>query len=194
MVLRLMACGVFLFVQSLIAQFGSMRDSIIHYKNNIEPSFTGSLDGRYSYILGKSVDIYGLRIGADYKKFAIYGGMYFTGFQSKYQEKRFSYFYLSGIGEYRWIHNYRWQLNQTAQLGVGMANLEFKDSQGETTYSDHIIIPVEIGANATYRIWKFLGISGGVGARISVIPGSYFSAPYYTAGLAFFPDALSDWF
>lgn len=194
MVLRILACGVFFFVQTLYAQFGPMRDSIIHYKNNVEPSFSGSLDGRYSYILGKSVDIYGLRLGADYKKFAVFGGLYFTGFQSKSQEKRFSYFYLSGIGEYRWIQNYKWQLNQTAQLGIGMANLEFINSQGESTYSDQIIIPLEIGANATYRIWKFIGLSAGVGARISVIPGSYFSAPFYTAGLAFFPDALPHWF
>ena len=194
MILRLMACGVFFFVQSAIAQFGSICDSISHYKKNTEPSFSGSLDGRYSYILGKSVDIYGLRLGADYKKFAVFGGIYFTGFQSESQEKRFSYFYLSGTGEYRWIQNDRWQFNQTAQVGVGMANLEFKNTQGETTYSDHIIIPVEIGANATYRVWNFIGISAGIGARISVIPGSYFSAPYYTAGLAFFPDAFPHWF
>lgn len=194
MFLRLMVCGVFFFVQSAIAQFGSICDSISYYKKNTEPSFSGSLDGRYSYILGKSVDIYGLRLGKDYKKFAVFGGIYFTGFQSKTQEKSFSYFYLSGIGEYRWIQNYRWQLNQTAQVGVGMANLEIKNAQGEPTYSDHIIIPVEIGVNATYRVWNFIGISAGIGARISVIPGSYFSAPYYTAGLAFFPDALPHWF
>lgn len=177
---------------TLRSQGWSPLDSIgLSLRNT--PEWSGGLDGRYSYVNGKPVDIFGLRIGADYKKTAAYIGFYTTAFQDK-TDKMYQYAYLSAIGEYRWYSDYRWFLAQTVQLGIGMANLTFKQGNGNYDYRDLVIIPLETGVHATYRVWKFIGVSAGVGARFSITPGTYFTASYYTIGVCLYPDEISKTF
>lgn len=173
----------------LRSQLWNPLDSIsLSLKN--KPSFSAGLDSRHSYLRGKPIDIFGLRVGADYKKTAGYIGFYATAFQDK-TDNMYEYVYLSGIGEYRWFKNYRWFVTQTVQVGVGSASLSFKQPDGTYDYRDPMIIPFETGVNATFRVWRFLGVSAGVGARFSLTPNSYFSASYYTFGACIYTDEIS---
>ena len=166
-----------------------MADSIrLSWEN--DPTISVGLDSRHSYLRGKSINIFGLRAGADFKKTAVFIGLYSTAFQSVSNDN-YEYVYLSGIGEYRWFKNYRWFITQTAQMGVGTASLTFQKPDGTKEFQDLMIIPVETGVNATYRVWKYIGLSAGVGARFSLTPGSYFSSSYYTLGVAWYTDEIS---
>jgi hypothetical protein len=175
--------------QTLTGQKWSPRDSI-RISLQRKPEFSAGLDSRRSYLRGKPIDIFGLRIGADYRKTAGYIGLYSTVFQDQTND-RYEYFYLSGIGEYRWFKNYRWFLAQTVQMGVGTANLSLKNPNGTYDYRDLMLIPIETGVSATYRVWRYFGLSAGLGARFSLTPNSYFSASYYTFGICFYPDEIS---
>ncbi len=175
--------------QALKSQQWAIMDSIRMSLLN-KPTLSAGLDSRRSYLRGKPIDIFGLRVGADYKKTAGFIGLYTTAFQDE-TDNMYEYFYLSGIGEYRWFQNYRWFLAQTIQLGVGTANLTFKQADGSNEYRDLMLIPLETGINATYRVWRYFGLSAGLGARFSLTPNSYFSASYYTFGLCIYTDEIS---
>ena len=167
----------------------SLKDSIrLSLKN--EPTISAGLDSRHSYLRGQSINVFGLRAGADFKKTAAFIGVYTTAFQGETKDK-YEYAYISGIGEYRWYKDYRWYITQTAQVGVGTASLTFQKANGDKEFRDLMVIPIETGINATYRIWKYFGLSAGVGARFSMTPGSYFSSSYYTFGLAWYTDEIS---
>lgn len=171
------------------AQQWSPKDSILLSLKG-KPSFSAGLDSRRSYLRGKPIDIFGLRVGADYQKTAGYIGLYTTAFQDR-TDNMYEYVYLSGIGEYRWFKNYRWFLTQTVQMGVGTASLSFRQSNGTYDYRDLMLIPIETGVNATFRVWRYFGLSAGVGARFSLTPNSYFSASYYTFGVCVYTDEIS---
>ena len=182
-------CFTFFAIVSSSAQQWSPKDSILLSLKG-KPSFSAGLDSRRSYLRGKPIDIFGLRVGADYQKTAGYIGLYTTAFQDR-TDNMYEYFYLSGIGEYRWFKNYRWFLTQTVQIGVGTASLSFKQSNGTYDYRDLMLIPIETGVNATFRLWRYFGLSTGVGARFSLTPNSYFSASYYTFGVCIYTDEIS---
>ncbi len=180
---------VFFFWGMSNAQQWQFGDSIkLALKN--KPTFSAGLDGKYSYVSGIPVNIFGLRLGADFKKIGVYGGLYSTFLRDNASQNEYSYFYIAAQGEYRWYWTYRWQLVQTVQLGVGNADLTIRKPNGEEELSSRMIIPIETGILGTYRIWKFIGVSGGVGARISATPNTYFSSSYYTLGFVLFFDEI----
>ena len=179
----------FFFCGMLYAQQWKFEDSVKLALNN-KPTFSAGLDGKYSYVSGIPVNILGVRLGADYKKIGIYGGLYSTYIQDNATNNGYAFFYLAAQGEYRWYRTYRWQLVQTVQIGVGTADLTIRKSNGEDELSTRMIIPIETGVLGTYRIWKFIGVSGGVGARISATPNTYFSSSFYTLGFVLFFDEL----
>ncbi len=185
----LVSTALFFSAHVLKSQQWAPLDSIKRSFLN-KPTLTGGLDNRRSYLKGKPIDIFGLRVGADYHKTAAYIGLYSTFFQDE-TDNMYEYFYLSGIGEYRWFKNYRWFLTQTVQLGVGTATLTFKQADGTYEYRDLMILPLETGVSASYRVWRYFGLSAGVGARFSLTPNTYFSASYYTFGLCFYTDELA---
>lgn len=178
----------FLIFNSLFCQKWSIKDSILLSLKN-QPEFSGSLDGKQSYVVAQPVNIFGIRAGVDYKKTAFYGGIYGTAFTDALAENSYQYFYISATGEYRWYHTHRWQVNQTVQLGIGSADIK-RTVDGEEQYYSRMIVPVETGAYVSYRVWKFIGLAAGVGIRISATPGTYFSGSYYSAGLTFYADEL----
>ncbi len=184
----LIVLGAVLWINGLAAQLWTPLDSI-RMSLKRKPTLGAGLDSRRSYLRGKPIDIFGLRVGADYQKTAGYIGLYTTAFQDE-TDNMYSYFYLSGIGEYRWFKNYRWFLAQTVQVGVGSANLSFKLPDGTYDYRDLMLIPIETGVNATYRVWRYFGLSAGLGARFSLTPNSYFSASYYTFGVCVYTDEI----
>ncbi len=166
----------------------SLSDSFRIY-TQLKPEFSAGLDSRHSYITGTAINIFGARAGADYKKLAFYGGLYGTAFQDE-RSNSYHYFYLSGQTEYRWFKTYKWLLLQTVQLGVGSADLKLLQPNGEHKFVSNLIIPIETGVMSSYRVWKYVGVSAGVGARFSLIPGTFFSSSYYTFGVVFYPDEI----
>ncbi len=164
----------------------SLGDSISIYTRT-KPEFSAGLDSRHSYVTGTAINIFGVRAGADYKKLAFYGGLYGTAFQDE-RSNSYHYFYLSGQSEYRWYKTYQWLLLQTVQLGVGTADLKLLQPTGDYKYVSKLIVPIETGVLSSYRVWKYVGVSAGVGARFSMIPGTFFSSSYYTFGIVFYPD------
>ena len=66
------------------AQQWSPGDSIrLSLKN--KPQFTAGLDSRSSYLLGKPIHIFGLRVGADYKKNGRICWILFHGFSGSHR-------------------------------------------------------------------------------------------------------------
>jgi hypothetical protein len=166
----------------------SIRDSFSIYLQR-KPEFSPGLDSRHSYITGTAINIFGVRAGADYKKLAFYGGFYGTAFQDE-RSNSYDYFYLSGQTEYRWYKSYKWLLLQTVQFGVGSADLKLIQQNGDYKYISNLIVPIETGVLSSYRVWKYVGVSAGVGARFSMVPGTFFSSSYYTFGVVFYPDEI----
>jgi len=188
---QLIVLGFILAINSSLLQAQnkwSLTDSFRIY-TQLKPEFSAGLDSRHSYITGTAINIFGARAGADYKKLAFYGGLYGTAFQDE-RLNSYHYFYLSGQTEYRWYKSYKWLLLQTVQLGVGNADLKLLQPNGEHKFVSNLIIPIETGVLSSYRVWKYVGVSAGVGARFSLIPGTFFSSSYYTFGVVFYPDEI----
>ncbi len=181
---------IFIVVNSpLLAQNKwSIQDSFQIYLQR-KPELSAGLDSRHSYITGTAINIFGARAGADYKKMAFYGGLYGTAFQDE-RFNSYNYIYLSGQTEYRWYKSYKWLLLQTIQVGVGSADLKLLQQNSDYKYISKLIVPIETGVLSSYRVWKYVGVSAGVGARFSMVPGTFFSSSYYTFGVVFYPDEI----
>jgi len=190
---RILVIILFFLSGSVLAQTWSPKDSIkLSFKN--KPSFILGGDRRNSFVTGVPVKILGFKAGADYGKFALLGAIYTASAEKFYSQNNYnSYDYLifSGIGEYHWYKTHRFRLYQTVQLGVGVVDLkEYKANSDKPEISTKMVLPVESGVSGNLRVLKYFGLTAGIGVRVSLTPGTYYSAPYYTYGLMVFTKDL----
>jgi hypothetical protein len=177
----------------LFGQEWSPQDSIrLSLKN--KPHILIGGDQRNSFVTGMPVRIFGLRGGLDYGKFALLGAIYSANAEKTIKQgisNSYDYLIFSGIGEYHWYKTHRFKISQTIQLGIGVVDLkEYDEKLGKNVLSTKMVIPVETGISGNLRVLKYFGLTAGIGVRVSLTPGTYYSAPYYTYGLMVFTKDL----
>ncbi len=183
------------FIQSNFAfgQEWSPRDSIrLSLKN--KPTILIGGDKRNSVVTGVPVRILGFRGGVDYGKFALLGAIYSATAEKVIQPGKvnsYDYLIFSGIGEYHWYKTHRFRIYQTIQAGFGVVDLkEYNEKKGKEEFSSKMVLPVETGVSGNIRVLKYFGLTAGIGVRVSLTPGTYYSAPYYTYGVMVFTKDL----
>jgi len=168
------------------------KDSIqLSMKNR--PNFRLGLDGRQSFISGHPVTIWGLRYGLDYGKVAFYTGWYGTDLGGVFADKDtfFSqYRYQSSTLEYSLYKTWRWQLESSFQLGLGIETEVVKRRDGIVTNKQKLLMPLEGGMSCRVRLLRYIGLSLGLGIRYSPINGQGFNGSFGSGGLTFYSGTL----
>lgn len=178
----------FLSVNFAKSQAWSPKDSIILSLQS-SPSLIVGFDKRDSYVVGVPVNIFGLRIGYDYGKIALLGS-YYSALATK-ESNTYDYTILGAIFEYHWYKTHRIRLYQTIQTGIGTVDIKEIDLiTKNSVLKTNMIIPIETGVTANFRFLKYFGLTLGVGARTSITPDTYYTAPYYSYGIMLFTKDL----
>jgi hypothetical protein len=93
--------------------------------------------------------------------------------------------------EYTFYRKNRWKLSYPVQLGWGLSKYTERLNQDLKESTTISIVPLEVGANAVYYFYDWIGIKGGMGIRMSF--GRSFttlSGPYYNLGIALYAGEL----
>jgi hypothetical protein len=172
------------------AQTWSPLDSIkLSFKN--KPHILLGLDRRNSYVVGMPVNVFGVRVGYDYGKIALLGAFYSASTTKEGTENTYDYLILGAICEYHWYKTHRFRIYQTIQAGIGVVDMkEYNEKIGKDEFSSKMVLPLETGVSGNVRVLKYFGLTAGIGVRVSLTPGTYYSAPYYTYGVMVFTKDL----
>lgn len=179
---------------------GQVKDSIqnaLTYK----PRFVFGLNSRISTVSGNPSKTMRLFAGLDYNKkvrfeFAL-NAMPQAAVDLSYNDiedsirktNRLTYWGLQG--EYTFFRKGHWKLSYPLQLGWGVNNATMRINQEETTKTNKFVLPVEVGADAIYYFYDWVGLKAGMGIRMSF--GNSFSTlsgPYYNLGIALYAGEL----
>ncbi len=192
------------------AQLYHLWDSVNYYMK-FKPTLTGDFDSKKTFVTGKGVGIKGLELGVNYgNKISYMLGWYFlrepiisnaTLYRGTVKEATYktkvSIHYLSLIAEYSVLKSHRWNINMPLQIGVGTAKKIFSDSLTIMPPQKSTIFPVELSFTGTYRIWRFLGLSGGLGYRRAfsgnIIKDEDFNGIMYRFGMKIWFGDLCRW-
>lgn len=170
------------------------------YHFNQPPVLFGAFNNRTSIVNGTNAKILGLQGGVMFNnKIKIFMGYSWmaqpttdrkirnahTAFADT-QIHRQTMNFMSFGGEYVFRRTPKWKFSVPAHLGIGTTNLKKFDTNGDLLAEDRaLIVPFEIGANATYYITDWLTINGGLGNRFTAtsLDESQLSGPYYRLGV-----------
>ncbi len=160
------------------AQLYHVWDSIQYYMK-FKPTLTGDFDSKNTFVTGNGVPMKGLELGITYKnKISYMLGIYFLG-QPLYgrvilkkgtvEEAQYNTLvyinYTSIIAEYSLYKSHRWNIYMPLQVGIGTAKKQYYDTVSLKIEKRSTILPIELSITGNYRIWKFIGLSGGLGYR-----------------------------
>ncbi len=181
-----------------------IRDSLTKYFKE-KPSISTYLDGKYSFIESFPSKMFGLFMGLNWGGRVDLGFCFYNSYDEPlppiYLKKgtpladtfyRNIYFnYTSLRAEYTFYKTRNWEFNVPVSIGVGKGNIDDFDKVGEH-YSPRqsqkaTIVPLEVGANGIYLIWKWLGMSAGLSYRANLSNFKHyeeFSAMNYTFGVS----------
>jgi hypothetical protein len=177
------------------------------------PKLLIGLDTRRSFVSGRDVKVMGLRVGLEFEKRARVGfGMYtlaseFTrnfvfddAFGGKDTvEAQLQFAYMNVFFEYVLLTTKHWEVSFPIHLGIG------DQSYSKIPFIPNSFLLGEAGVWASYKIFPFLGLAGGVGYRQLLATGatirkrsdgpSYgihenFNAPTYNIGIKFWAGYL----
>lgn len=168
------------------------------------PKLLVGLDGRRSFISNRDVKLLGVRVGLEFEKRMRVGfGLYtlaspFTRTfvrvndlgipDTLHPQLRFSY--MTAFGEYILLSTQHWEVSFPLQLGIGDAGF-----QGLAEEPQAFLLG-EVGIWASYKVFPFLGLAGGVGYRHILLGGNLirenFNAPTYSFGLKLWTGYLLD--
>jgi hypothetical protein len=177
-----------------------------------KPAFMIDLDSKKSFISGNAVPVRGIKAGITYKnKISFMLGWYFIAPVLKGQSEFFKgtvrqisfnttlkMHYASLIAEYGFYRDSRLLLYLPVQIGVGQAIKTYQSIKLPDNFEHRsLIIPVEAALTGSYRIWKFIGISGGIGYRrgfsSNTIREEDFNGLTYSIGLKIWIGRLCTW-
>jgi hypothetical protein len=162
-------------------------------------SFAIGLDGRNSFIAGSPARVMGFRVGMDCGTVRLYTGLYSLGKPVPGQgytlpgdtvSSKLNFSYWGQTVDWRIYEDDRWELAFPVQAGIGIAYRErFRNGVSEQRKRP-LFIPVEMQFTAIYKLTRYIGLSAGLGFRISTLKGSSFNGPVYTYGISFFGGTL----
>lgn len=165
-----------------------------------EPQFVFGLNSRISTALGEPNRTTRLFAGVDYDEKIRFEVAYnympvvavdkdYVGRDSIVETNQMKYLGLQA--EYTYYRTKKWKLSVPVQLGLG-GNRITRRTNGNLTYSGvGSVVPLEVGSNAIYYFYDWVGLKAGLGVRLTF--GSSFSSlsgSYYNVGIALFPGKL----
>jgi hypothetical protein len=184
-----------------------VKDSIAQFLK-YKPSPIGGLSGKYSIVQGKPNGISGVYGGAAFgEKFKTWAGFYWMNdplseeiydpsqpnlgvLNTKYEHMR----YFSVAAEYAFLHRDKWKLSVPIQLGVGRAREWYVSKFDKSIFNKtkKPVFPLEVGFNAQYMFFDWLGAKAGLGTRFALGKGTsaVYSGPYSTIGILFYFEPL----
>ena len=188
----------------------NIKDSINYYLNKKKPELVGGFSSRNTFIGSTKTNVNGLSVGYNYGgKITLSAGIYwlpsarpvterktineFTPLQMTVDEIS-KFWYIGASGDYVFYKKGRWTLDVPVRIGLGIATVkqqDITDFQREISKTRSMIIPLESGIGAQYKIAWWIGVSGGFGSRIVIGKKTTqkFSGTYYTLGVTvFFAD------
>jgi hypothetical protein len=184
---------LFLF-QSAAAQEQPLLDTIRAAFQN-KGSFVIGLDGRNSFVGATPARVYGFRLGLDYGKVRVYTGLYTLGRKIQGQgytlpgdtvRTYLNFSYWSNTFDLMLYQDKKWELGFPVQIGAGIGYRErFRNSVSESR-NRPFFIPIEAQFTAIYRLTRYIGLSAGLGFRVSTLRSSSFNGTTYYYGLTFF--------
>lgn len=170
------------------------------FKN--KPKIFLTLDRTSSFVSGKGAATNELRVGLEFKKKLRLGIGYASLVSDVVAEKvavtemtnvdsvvsaKLSLSYMTFSAEYTFYNSKRWQITMPVTLGIGSSYFnyfEFVDGDYQTKKLDEgtVVIFGPSGV-ATYRILRWVGVSGGIGFRHVIVNNSKveesFNSPIY---------------
>ncbi|MBL0340302.1 MAG: hypothetical protein IPP71_04875 [Bacteroidetes bacterium] len=205
--------SLILFSSIVIPGFSQIKSStnseypLISFRS--KPKFFITLDKTGSFVAGKGATTNEIRIGLEFKK-KLRLGIGFAALVSDVVAEKtiktqvtqvdsvlnanLSLAYFSMSGEYIFYNSKRWQITMPVTLGIGSSYFnyfELIDGDYKTKKTDQgtVVLFGPTGV-ATYRILRWVGVSGGVGFRYAVVNNSKvkesFNSPIYLIRLRIF--------
>lgn len=199
-----LVCGVWLLALGVGQGQSALRDSLHKYFNE-KPSLSVYFDGKNSFITSLPSKMFGLFAGVNYAGRLDIGLCIYNSYNEPllpvYRFKgtpkadttyrKLFLTYASARAEYIYYKTRHWEFSVPVSVGIGSGVIYDYDRQ-DSTYiqlkrTPNTLVPVEIGINGIYLIWRWLGISGGLSYRINLTHFEHFdelSTMNYTFGLS----------
>lgn len=178
----------------------------VSFKN--KPSFFLTLDRSNSLVAGKSAVTNELRLGLDFKR-KVRLGIGFAGIASDVVSSKtvrteadfdttlnalLSMNYLTLSAEYTFYESKRWQVTMPVMTGIGTAFWTYYEKVNGEVKTKKLdeggVLLTGPSVVVTYRIFRWFGLSGGVGYRQLIINNSKinesFNSPIYTLRVRIF--------
>lgn len=207
--MRLMKRFIFLFGMGILISFQSFSQKteppkeeyhFFSFKN--KPKFFLTLDRTSSFVSGKEATTNELRVGLEFKKKLRLGIGYAALVSDVVAEKvavtemtnvdsvvsaKLSLSYMTFSAEYTFYNSKRWQITMPVTLGIGSSYFNYYeyvkgDYQTKKLDEGTVVIFGPSGV-ATYRILRWVGVSGGIGFRQVLVNNSKvkesFNSPIY---------------
>lgn len=175
----------------------------IKYDYQHKRRFIIGFDGKRSFIGDLNIKVFGLRGGYEYNgRTSILVGIYNTTDKiknidsssnipgsPKVYKSSVGLGYISGILEYRFYKDKKWELSVPMQLGIGAGRLNYYRNDTLISKKAPIVLPIELGFNANYNIKWWLTITGGIGTRVSLV-NTQFNGAFYSLGIQLNTEAI----
>ncbi len=164
-----------------------------------KPSLTLGINGRFSSVSGEPIRTRRVFVGVDFnKKFkvelgynympkpALENGVYIAVITNRSNQLRFF-----GVqAEYTFLTKGKWKLSYPIQLGIGQNEL-YTYQINDNFSRKNMVVPLEMGANAVYYVYDWIGLKGGLGLRFAFGQSfKTYTGPNYNFGVALFPGVL----
>jgi hypothetical protein len=190
----------FLSINSAQGQLRHMCDTIRHDVKK-ERTLALGLDSKNSFIRDLNLTMYGMQVGYLYnRRTNVHLGLYTTFNRKKTvfdnptagQDRidantvmnKFGMTYMNLEGEYYFYNTCKWRFSIPTGLGIGIGWDKYYKNNTFTHRTTSLVIPIELGFNATYKASWWVWIGAGLGTRLSLASQKY-NGPFFTYGLQF---------
>ena len=183
------------------AQPPSLTDSIRSYLEK-PARFTTKIQVKHSFITGKPIRTFGLKMGLTHQNRVAYGlGLHImdNGIESPSladgTERHVKLFYGSLYFEYSFYHKEKWRINLPVHIGLGASWHEDKPMEGNSFVSDkRPVLMYEPAMGVEYQLFRYLAIGTEIGFRLMLINNNdiprQFTAPTWAVKLKINGNAL----
>lgn len=168
--------------------FDSIRESLTH-----KPSFYGDYNTRNSFISNYRAQVRGVLGGVTFNNNFTIALSYnwltteFNHINSQKDTAALKMRYVAPFVSFSFLEKKNLQLSVPVYLGFGQTFYQTKDKQKSNS---HFIVTYEPSMKATYRVFKYFGLSAGIGFRLLLIGNNVvdenFNSPTYTIGIKLF--------
>ncbi|NQX90620.1 MAG: hypothetical protein HRT74_00450 [Flavobacteriales bacterium] len=173
----LVVFGCLFLALNVRAQVPSLTDSLNLYLNS-PGRWIGKVQTTHSFITGKPVRTFGIKVGRTHENRISYGlgvnwmdrGIQTEVLDSNVQRKDVRMLYASGFFEYSFWHQSKWRISLPIRLGMGTSWHKQRNIEGMEERTDQsMIILYEPSMVCEYQLIKYLAIGLEVGYRLMLL-------------------------